>query len=96
MTREDEDHADVLDDRTWSDLDMDLIYDRLDRTLTSPGEQILYSILRRPLFETRGLEERNRWISLISQDRALRENLQDTLGRLGRMDGQAERDLLSY
>jgi DNA mismatch repair ATPase MutS len=94
MTREDEDYADVLDDRTWSDLDMDLIYDRLDRTLTSPGEQILYSLLRRPLFETRGLEERNRWISLISQDRALRETLQDTLGRLGRMDGQAVTELL--
>jgi hypothetical protein len=94
MTQEEKDHSDVLDDRTWNDLDMDLIYAHLDRTLTSPGEQILYSLLRRPLFETCGLEERNRWISLIFRDRELRESLQDTLGMLGRMDGQAVTELL--
>ena len=41
-----EDKKYMLDDRTWNDLDMDPVYSKIDRTLTAPGEQILYSILR--------------------------------------------------
>ncbi len=94
MDKEGGNQVDALDDRTWNDLDMDLIYTYLDRTLTSPGEQILYSLLRRPLSEATGLEERNRWISLISQNNAVRESLQGILGWLGRKDGSAVTELL--
>jgi len=85
---------DVLDDRTWSDLDMDLVFSRVDRTLSAPGEQILYSLLRRPLLNSSGLEERRRWIELFSRDSALRENCRSILAKIGRNGGEALPELL--
>ncbi|MCG2814954.1 MAG: hypothetical protein L6425_03305 [Candidatus Aminicenantes bacterium] len=84
----------VLDDRTWSDLDMDLVFSRVDRTLSVPGEQILYSFLRRPLLNFQGLEERHRWIDLFLRDSALRENCRSILAKIGRKEGGALPELL--
>ncbi|MDF2674662.1 MAG: mismatch repair protein MutS-like ATPase, partial [Clostridiales bacterium] len=38
-----------IDDQTWDDLVMNDIYRIMDRTHSTPGEQVLYSILRTPL-----------------------------------------------
>jgi hypothetical protein len=37
---------DVLDDRTWRDLNMDEVFQRLDRTESTLGQQVLYHRLR--------------------------------------------------
>src|SRR5690554_3669989 len=39
----------LIDDQTWQDLNLNELYLRMDYTLTSPGESVLYNILRRPL-----------------------------------------------
>ena len=40
----------VIDDITWNDLDMDRVYQMVNQTMSSPGEDVLYDMMRRPLF----------------------------------------------
>ena len=37
-----------IDDITWNDLDMDLLYRRIDSTCSAAGEEYLYRLLRAP------------------------------------------------
>jgi hypothetical protein len=64
-----------LDDQTWSDLTMDEIYSQIDRTLTSPGEEMLYNILRTPLFKEDKLRKRDKITKLFENDKKFREDL---------------------
>ena len=73
----------AIDDQTWNDLNMDNIYSVIDRTLTDPGEAVLYRILRTPLIDKTVLETRNRIIRIFQDDRKFREDIQLTLIRLG-------------
>ena len=73
-----------IDDQTWDDLDMDDIYSLMDRTFTNPGEQMLYRILRRPLFICDKLEKRNEIISSFEKNNELREDAEISLFNLGR------------
>ena len=47
-----------IDDITWNDLDMDRIYMLINQTVSSPGEDVLYDMLRRPLFNKEDIEKR--------------------------------------
>lgn len=47
-----------IDDITWNDLDMDTIFTKIDHTMSLPGMQYLYYILRRPLFKENPLNKR--------------------------------------
>ena len=78
----------IVDDRTWSDLDMDLVFGRLNQTLTIPGEQALYSLLRTPPLSREPLEDRNKLMSRFIEDRDLREKVQLALAKLGRVGGK--------
>jgi hypothetical protein len=73
----------AIDDQTWNDLNMDNIYSVIDRTLTDPGEAILYRMLRTPLTDKTILETRNRIIRIFQDDRKFREDVQLALIRLG-------------
>jgi hypothetical protein len=84
----------VVDDRTWNDLDMDIIYGRLNQTLTIPGEQLLYALLRKPLFSQKSLEERSHVIRQLLQDQDMRERIQVILSKLGKSGGRYFVDLL--
>jgi hypothetical protein len=84
----------VVDDRTWTDLDMDLIYGRLNQTLTIPGEQVLYALLRTPVFSRKPLEERSHVINHYVQDQNIREVVQVILSKLGKSGGKFLVDLL--
>ena len=76
----------VIDDRTWHDLNMDIVYSRIDRTYTWPGAQRLYQILRSPVIdELETIETRNSMISALQKDSSLRE---DILIILNRMDAR--------
>lgn len=81
-----EENKDVfyIDDQTWDDLTMDKIYEELDRTHTTPGEQSLYYILRTPIFENDGLLKRKAIIELFQGNKEIREELQLKLFNLGR------------
>ncbi len=42
-----EDLQDIVDERTWNDLELDSIFSYIDRTLTKTGEQYLYRLLQK-------------------------------------------------
>jgi hypothetical protein len=75
-----------VDDQTWNDLNMNTVYGKIDRTLTNPGECVLYRMLRTPLLSTETLRQRNEIIRLFQDDAAIREKVQLELRRLGRWD----------
>jgi len=94
ITQAEIDNKYVLDDRTWNDLDMDSIYAQMDRTLTIPGELVLYSILRNPLIDDEELHKRSRLINLFSQDQNIREKFQVPLSKLGKTEDVYHLDIL--
>ena len=53
----------MIDDITWNDLQMDEIFIRMNNTLSSCGEDVLYQILRQPQMDRETLEERERLIT---------------------------------
>jgi hypothetical protein len=73
-----------IDDQTWRDLNMDEVYSLLDRTLTNPGECVLYEMLRTPLLGEDRLRQRGETIRLFQTDQAVREKIQLILQCLGR------------
>ncbi len=77
-----------IDDRTWQDLDMDLVFQQIDRTQTFTGEQYLYYLLRKPEFSNTILTERNEQIETLNNDIELRESLQLVLNDMGRDGGE--------
>lgn len=67
----------TIDDRTWQDLTMDAVFSRLDRTLTWPGMQVLYRLLRLPeVKDTSRLGQRNGVISGFEREAGVREAVQ--------------------
>ncbi|MDT8715514.1 MutS family DNA mismatch repair protein [Clostridium sp. 19966] len=79
-----EDEEDIIDDQTWGDLTMDEIYAFLDRNLSTPGEHMLYDILRRPLKSQEEIHIRKAQIDLFSRDKELRDKLRTYLYICGR------------
>lgn len=76
----------IVDDRTWHDLNMDLVFSRIDRTLTWPGAQRLYQLLRSPVVEkTDQIKDRAAMITHLQKDTKLREDVQVILAK---MDGR--------
>jgi len=73
-----------LDNQTWQDLNLDLIFEDIDRTYSLPGEMILYHLLRTPETHAIVLKDRGRIINLFQTDAKLRESIQLELLRLGR------------
>ncbi|HHW48265.1 MAG TPA: DNA mismatch repair protein MutS [Clostridiaceae bacterium] len=73
-----------IDDISWNDLDMDKIFMRLNNTQSTVGEEYLYYLLRRPLFEEKELKERERLISFFQQNTEQRIKLQYILAGLGK------------
>jgi hypothetical protein len=73
-----------IDDISWNDLDMDKIYMRLNNTQSTVGEEYLYYLLRYPLLEENGLNERERLINFFQQNSTQRAKLQYILAGLGK------------
>lgn len=78
----------MVDDTTWNDLNMDALFAKLDRTLTGPGESVLYALLRTPCTPEQKpeLQRRDQVINLFQADPRHRENLQLALSKLGKDD----------
>ena len=74
----------VIDDITWNDLDMDHIYMMVNQTVSSPGEDVLYDMMRRPLFSQEELDERERQIAFFAENAHKREQLQLILSKVGK------------
>jgi hypothetical protein len=83
-----------IDDQTWEDLNMDSVFMLLDRTLSTPGEQQLYYMLRTPLFQNEPLEKRKAIIGLFQKDEKMREFVRLKLWNMGRAPRQHIASLL--
>ncbi|SMC26248.1 MutS domain III [Clostridium acidisoli DSM 12555] len=83
-----------IDDQTWSDLTMNEIYTKIDRTITSIGEEMLYNLLRTPLFNKDKLEKRNKFINLLGKNEEFRNSIGTNLLKLGRVKKNYLSDLL--
>lgn len=72
-----------IDDQTWTDLDMNDVFLKVDNSITTPGQHLLYTILRSPLFQESKLKERDKMIEYLKANTNTRENLQVALLDLG-------------
>ncbi len=72
-----------LNDTTWSDLDMDRLYLRINPRLSTAGEQYLYWLMHTPAQEPESWAHMQALIRLMESDDALRLDVQELLARLG-------------
>lgn len=77
------DHPFFIDDITWDDLNMDSVFKRLNYTRSTVGEEVLYSLLRLPVFDREQLNQREKLISLFQKDEDIRLSIQYILSGLG-------------
>ncbi len=76
-----------IDDITWNDLDLDLLFLRMNTTVSSAGQEYLYYMLRTPVFEEDTLqrrEERIRYFMDHTEERVRLQMLYRQLGRTGK------------
>ncbi len=73
-----------VDDITWRDLEMDEIFVRMNTTLSSPGEEALYELLRRPLHDEKLLKKRGRILDFFAKNETERLKFQKALHAMGR------------
>jgi len=83
-----------IDDQTWSDLNMNDLYSKIERTMTNPGECILYNILRTPLLSDKILKKRKEIIRLFQTNKEIREQIQIRLLGMGKQKGNGVTALL--
>lgn len=84
-----------IDTQTWSDLNMDKVFELIDRTITSPGEEMLYKILRQPELTGEKLIERNKVINLIKDNAEIRNKLGLEFVRMGRLKDNGVYSIIS-
>ena len=76
----------TVDDLTWNDLDMDLIYQQMAYTESSLGDDYLYYLLKNPIKDKEVLKDREKKITTLSDNPDLRSDLQVIFSGLGRME----------
>ncbi|QSX06654.1 DNA mismatch repair protein MutS [Sedimentibacter sp. zth1] len=72
-----------VDDITWNDLDMNNVFARINYTVTTPGEECLYSWLKNPLEDKKELEERMDFISRFNNNKTILHKLRMNLSKIG-------------
>ncbi|MCJ7525641.1 MAG: hypothetical protein MUP71_10545 [Candidatus Aminicenantes bacterium] len=77
---------DLVDESTWTDLEMDRLFSRLNRTITLPGSQFLYCQFRSARSDSKEHDHLHRLINSLKSDRRLRERLQMVLLPLRKLD----------
>lgn len=73
-----------IDDITWKDLSMPMVFKRMNATQSTSGEQVLYSMLRTPALTQEEYDRRNHLINTLEDKPSLRLDLQVILARLGK------------
>ena len=68
-----------IDDITWNDLDMDRIFALVNQSISPIGDEYLYELLRKPVFEERELQERQRLLEFFSEKEKERHKVQALL-----------------
>lgn len=86
----------TIDELTWNDLDLDLVYKQMAYTESSLGDDYLYYMLRNPVREETILLNRESKISCLTTNEALRIKLQVLFARIGRIRDYSFSDYLEY
>jgi DNA mismatch repair ATPase MutS len=73
-----------IDDITWSDLSMDDVFKIINNTQSTAGAELLYDILRNPLYEKEKLKKRDNLIEYFRKNDKERKEVQYILGKLGK------------
>ena len=73
-----------LDDITWNDLEMDVIFGRINQTLTTAGEEYLYRLLRLPKMSSKELEHLGELTNFFQSHKKEREKMQLALVLVGK------------
>jgi DNA mismatch repair ATPase MutS len=76
-----------IDDITWTDLDMDRVYAKINACHTSVGAEYLYAMLHEPSFDSSVLEARESLMALLESAPEKRLDLQVVLAKMGKMPG---------
>jgi DNA mismatch repair ATPase MutS len=76
-----------IDNITWNDLDMDKIFKEINSTLSSPGEEFLYNLLRTPDFHESDMSEKEKLMEFFEKNSSTREKLQFLLSHIGKKRG---------
>lgn len=85
----------MLDETTWEDLSMDLVFKRVNGTLSTSGEQYLYHQLRTPAVTVEEYESRKKLLEHLNTDDSLRLRLQLILSKLGKRSAANTVDVFS-
>lgn len=75
-----------IDDITWNDLSMDEVYKKISNTQSTAGREILYNILRTPLYKSEELKKRDNLIEYFTKNPDKRFEVQYILAKLGISD----------
>lgn len=73
-----------IDDQTAHDLNVDEVFKKISNCSSTPGEQMLYYILRTPKTNSVELIERNKIIDKFKNDENLRSTIQQIFSNLGK------------
>ena len=79
------DSANSLDEKTWNDLNLDLVFEYIDRSTSRVGQQFLFHLLKNPHPKEEPLLKFERLIQAFSNAN-LRESLQSELYHLSHKD----------
>ena len=85
-----------IDDITWNDLDLDMIFLRMNTAVSSAGQEYLYHMLRTPVFEEGELQRREAQIRYFTDHPEERVRLQMLYRRLGRTGKYSIYDYLDF
>jgi hypothetical protein len=64
-----------LPDRSWADLDLDVVFQRLDRTVSWPGQHLLYARMRREDLSFDALRKYDLAVTRLADDEGLRTHI---------------------
>lgn len=74
----------TIDDITWNDLNMDDIFKKINNTQSTAGQEVLYDILRNPLYDQKVLTKRDKIIDYFKNNEKERQEIAFILGKLGK------------
>ncbi len=70
------DKEELIDEKTWTDLELDLLFEKLDRNISGVGQQYLYHILHKYEKNEEKLKKRFNLFSVMKENQTLRESVQ--------------------
>lgn len=86
----------VIDDITWNDLDMDVVFMQMNHTYSSAGEEYLYYTLRTPFMEEAPLKKREERVSYFMENADDRVKLQVLFSKIGKTGKFSIYDYLEF